>query len=98
KQSFADTFPVIKEKKVILYAPTYRDHALDMADLALDVDKMYRKLRHSYVLFLRLHPAVNETFESEFPGLVFNVSNYHNVNHLLRMAELLLSHYASISR
>lgn len=96
KQSFADTFPVIKEKKVILYAPTYRDHALDMADLALDLDKMYRKLKHSYVLFLRLHPAVNETFENKFPGFVFNVSNYHNVNHLLVIADLLLTDYSSI--
>src|SRR5699024_7760978 len=39
---------------------------------------------------------VNETFENKFPGFVFNVSNYHNVNHLLVIADLLLTDYSSI--
>src|SRR5699024_6734866 len=57
-------FPVIKSKKVILYAPTYRDNELNVSGLQLDVNKMYRELHDDYVLFLRLHPAVSSTVKN----------------------------------
>src|SRR5690606_35874298 len=37
-------YPIINKKKVILYAPTFRDHELHVGKIALDVTKMYEAL------------------------------------------------------
>jgi len=89
-------FPMIKTKKVILYAPTYRDNELNVSDLKLDIDNMYRELHEDYVLFLRLHPAVSGTLKNEYPDFVFNVSVDYNINHLLVITDILISDYSSI--
>ena len=89
-------FPIINKKKVILYAPTYRDDELSVSDLKLDLAKMYQALKDEYVLFLRLHPAVRVDLTNDFPDFIFNVSNYHDVNHLLTVTDLLITDYSSI--
>src|SRR5699024_4828699 len=89
-------FPMIKTKKVILYAPTYRDNELNVSDLRLDIDNMYSELHEDYVLFLRLHPSVSGTLKNDYPDFVFNVSVDYNINHLLVIADILISDYSSI--
>lgn len=88
--------PVIKEKKVILYAPTYRDNELTVTDLKLNIDKMYKELKDDYVLFLRLHPAVSVELSNDYPDFVFNVSKDYNINHLMIITDILISDYSSI--
>ncbi len=94
-QLIAD-FPIITSKKVILYAPTYRDDELGDAQLALDFDKMYEQFKYEYVLFLRLHPAVNGEFQNKYPGFVYNVSSYSSINDLLLCTDILITDYSSI--
>ncbi|MBM7644925.1 CDP-glycerol glycerophosphotransferase (TagB/SpsB family) [Scopulibacillus daqui] len=89
----------LKSKKVILYAPTFRDHELDRFDLKLDLDKMYRELHDEYVLLLRFHPAVKDravNFQEKYPGFVYDYSGYPNVNDLLFVTDILISDYSSI--
>ena len=88
--------PAIKEKKVILYAPTYRDNELTVTDLKLNIDKMYKELKDDYVLFLRLHPAVSVELSNDYPDFVFNVSKDYNINHLMIITDILISDYSSI--
>lgn len=89
-------YPILKEKKVILYAPTYRDDELDRANLMLDFRKMYEAFNEEYVLFLRLHPAVNMNVMHEYPDFVYDVSNYRDVNDLLVVTDILVTDYSSI--
>lgn len=89
-------FPVLENKKVILYAPTYRDDELNDATLAIDLDKMYERFKYDYVLFLRLHPAVNGEFENKYPGFIYNVSSYSSINDLLLGTDILITDYSSI--
>ncbi|MGM8364823.1 CDP-glycerol glycerophosphotransferase family protein [Virgibacillus sp. W0181] len=96
QQSLRDSFPIVENKKVILYAPTYRDNDLQSPKLMLDLEKMYRELKYDYVLFLRLHPAVDGTFENKYPGFIYNVTNYPSVNKLLTITDILITDYSSI--
>lgn len=96
EQTLAREYPIINEKKVLLYAPTYRNNALNSAELGLNIEKIYQQLKDKYVLFLRLHPAVNGEFQNKYPGFVINVSNYHNINHLLIVTDILITDYSSI--
>ncbi len=96
EQSLTQDFPIIIGKKVILYAPTYRDNELKKTDIELNIDKMYREFKDEYVLFLRLHPAIEEAYQNRYPDFVINVSNYHDINHLLVVSDILISDYSSI--
>lgn len=59
KERITQNFPDSTYKKVILYAPTYRDDELMIANLALDLQKMYDALKDDYILFIRLHQIQN---------------------------------------
>jgi CDP-glycerol glycerophosphotransferase (TagB/SpsB family) len=88
--------PAIRGKKVILYAPTYRDDELHVSGIELDLGNMYAELKGEYVLLLRLHPAVRVDFSNTYPDFVVDVSHYPNVNDLLAATDILITDYSSI--
>ncbi|HLQ73422.1 MAG TPA: CDP-glycerol glycerophosphotransferase family protein [Bacillota bacterium] len=94
--SFKKKFPIINEKKVILYAPTYRDNQLRDYKLALDLDELYQELADEYVLFIKQHPAVSYRLTEKHQSFVYDVSYYHDTNHLLLFTDLLITDYSSI--
>src|SRR5699024_4590354 len=96
RQRLLDNFPIIKDKKMLLYAPTYRDGSLDTAELHMDLDKMYDQFKYEFVIFLRLHPAVDGKFNNKYPGFIYNVSNYPWINDLLVGSDVLITDYSSI--
>lgn len=96
KVEFIQDFPIVNNKKVLLYAPTYRDNELKQDKLHINLNKLYHSFKHEYVLLLRLHPAVSSNFENKYPGFVFNVTEYPNINHLLVGADILITDYSSI--
>jgi teichoic acid glycerol-phosphate primase len=92
-----EQYPVINNKKVILYAPTFRDGQLNSTDISLNINKMYEELKDEYVLFLRLHPALKKNVTlNRFNDFIYDVSKYEEINHLLLVADLLISDYSSI--
>lgn len=91
--------PLLKEKKVILYAPTYRDHELDHFQLQLDLQKMKQELGEAFILLLRLHPAIKKTADdwADYPDFVFDYSSSrYDINELLIVADYLITDYSSI--
>lgn len=94
---FAQEYPMTKHKKVILYAPTYRDEAFHMFQLPLDVAKMYAALKDDYVLFIRVHPTVRLDATNHFPDFIVNVSEERHLNQLLVGADILVTDYSSIA-
>ena len=95
-QELKQTLPLIGEKKVILYAPTFRDEALDSAEIMLDVDRLYEEFASEYVLLLRLHPSIQGKFLNQYPEFVIDVSDYPNIHHLLVVTDVLVTDYSSI--
>ncbi len=89
-------YPMINGRKVILYAPTFREDQLHAPDLALDVDRMAKTLSEEYVLLVRLHPAVSQQTAISAGDFVLDVSAYPNVNHLLTVTDILITDYSSI--
>lgn len=93
RKGFIRDFPAIKHKKVIFYAPTYRD---DMsAALHLDIDQLYKQFSNDYILFIKLHPSLREGFINKHPDFMFNVAKY-NTNELLLVTDVLITDYSSI--
>ena len=87
--------PELKNKKILLYAPTFRDDEFDVKNIHLDIVAMKKQLSEDYHLLLNLHPAVKLTgFKND--GFVTNVSGSFEINSLLAAADILITDYSSI--
>ena len=98
KERFYRQYPELKRKKIILYAPTFRDHEVDDPKIYLDIQKMAKELPDSYCLGLRLHPFVASRFhlDNSLNGKVINFSEYDSINTLLMATDVLITDYSSI--
>lgn len=83
----------IKDKRIILYAPTWRD---DHDDLKLmDLNKWKKELENEYVFFIKAH-GLSEQFNIQQNEFVIDVSNYEETSELLTAADILITDYSSI--
>ncbi|MFC0013776.1 MULTISPECIES: CDP-glycerol glycerophosphotransferase family protein [Allobacillus] len=96
KELILQQYPSIKGKKVILYAPTYREHQLKRHSIKLNINKLYEELSDDYVFLLRLHPAIENKYSDHYKGFIINVSDYPYLNHLLLVTDYLVTDYSSI--
>ena len=89
-------------KKVILYAPTWRDNQFYSKgkykfDIHLDLSRLYEVLGDEYVIILRLHYLVAENLNlSEFQDFVFDFSQYEDIRELYIISDLLITDYSSV--
>lgn len=87
-------------KKVILYAPTWRDSSDLGKDYDMSVpiswDKWREALSDEYVLLIRTHPLTTKLLNVEFDDFIRDYSNYPDVNDLMISADLMISDYSSI--
>lgn len=89
-------YPEIRNKKIILYAPTFRNHQLTDYRLNIDIDLLYEELADDYVLFIKPHPAVSYTLNEKHNDFVYDVGHYDDSNELLLIVDLLITDYSSI--
>jgi CDP-glycerol glycerophosphotransferase len=91
---FADTRIT---KKIILYAPTFRDHVNNF-ELKLDLRKLKLNLSENYIIILRLHPDIAEKLilEEDLSDFVFDFSNYDDIQELLVVSDILVTDYSSV--
>lgn len=92
-----------KEKKVVLYAPTWRDDARKgnsweyTFDLKMDFETMRAELSSDYVVLLRLHHLIADKLDlSGFEDFIFDVSHYDDTTEILAISDLLITDYSSI--
>ena len=90
------------DKKVILYAPTWRDnqHTLGVGN-TLDVENHFSKFMQTisddYVIIMRLHYLVASKINlSGYEGKVFNYSQLDDVNLLYVISDILITDYSSV--
>lgn len=84
-------------KKIILYAPTFRDFDLDKSDI---IDIPIKKLKElkDYIVLIRLHPLVrNKIDKNLFINSNFiNACNYPDASDLLPISDILITDYSSL--
>ncbi len=90
--------PNLIGKKIILYAPTFRDDRLGKQTLQLDIELWLEKMPEDTILGLRLHPFVAENFQYVGKGSerIVDFSHYANLNTLLFISSGLITDYSSI--
>ncbi len=104
RAEFFNNFPDLSSKKIILYAPTFRDdESAENINIHLDIEELMSKLDDNYVLCLRLHPHVANKVDLDkicsrgpYGDRVFDFSHYGQLNTLLICSDILITDYSSI--
>lgn len=87
-------------KKVVLYAPTWRDSndggkSYSIAP-PIDLEKWRRLLENEYIVLFRSHPYTNKQLNIVYDDCIRDYSSYDNVNDLLKISDYLISDYSAI--
>ena len=88
------------DKKVILFAPTWRDsvNGGDSFDLEIPVhfDRWREVLGEDYMIMFRAHDRTSKLMNVTFDDFVVNYSTYDPLNDLMIAADILVTDYSSI--
>jgi CDP-glycerol glycerophosphotransferase len=100
--SIKERLGIPKDKKVILYAPTWRDDDYVESGkynfkLPLDLEDMRNKLSDEYVVVLRMHYYIASQMDvSEYEGFAFDESSYSDISDLYLISDILITDYSSV--
>lgn len=88
-------------KKVILYAPTFREYDKDSGNNVvltppINLELWQEQLGDDFVFLFRAHYEVAKVMGIEDNDFVKNVSSYPNLNDLMIASDMLISDYSSI--
>lgn len=91
------------DKKVILYAPTFRDNQTSksnkfMFKIQMDLERMQEELGDDYIILLRMHVVIKNkiTIPAAQKEFVMNVSGYPDAQELLLISDILITDYSSL--
>lgn len=88
-------------KKVILYAPTWRDNQHTSGTgytykTEVDFDRLHRELGDDYVILFRAHYLVANSFDfAKYGDFVIDASRYGDINDLYIASDMLVTDYSS---
>ena len=106
RASFEKDYPQLKGKKLVLYAPTFREDPKNNAIFEyFDIEKFLDELGDEYALAIRLHPNYkrycNEEHNIDLDELtskydIINFTGFKDEQKLLILADILVADYSSI--
>jgi CDP-glycerol glycerophosphotransferase len=92
-----------EEKKIILYAPTFRDNETKgknkfVFNVKMDLHEMQQQLGEDYIILMRMHVVISSKFKipEELESFVYNVSNYPEIQELYLISDMLMTDYSSV--
>ncbi|MGG7079208.1 bifunctional glycosyltransferase/CDP-glycerol:glycerophosphate glycerophosphotransferase [Clostridium sardiniense] len=96
--------PIIRGKKIITYAPTFRGSPKERQNFKLELDpvKILKEVGEDYVIIFKLHPSVKNglgnviTIPKEFKNRIINLNSNTDINDLIMVTEILISDYSSV--
>jgi CDP-glycerol glycerophosphotransferase (TagB/SpsB family) len=97
-----DKLALTPGKKVILYAPTWRDNEFHEKgkykfNLKLDLDYLRGQLGSEYIVLLRMHYLIAENLDlSGYRGFAYDVSAYEDIRELYLVSDVLITDYSSV--
>ncbi len=87
------------DKKVIMYAPTWRDSYDKGASYAIkppmNLSKWEKELKDEYVLLFRTHAYTTRLLGVEFNDFCRDFTSYPIINNLFKVADVLISDYSA---
>ena len=77
KQKLLNKYPYLEGKKIILYAPTFRDNNRYNNSLALNLEYLMNGISDNYVFIFKMHPFERGKIkiDEKLSSKVFDMSN-----------------------
>lgn len=101
RQDFFGKYPELKEKKIIMFAPTFRGLGQMSAYYPtewIDLSNIYKNIKDTdYVFGIKLHPYVKDRIKipKEMRTKIIDFSDYREINDLLIISDKLITDYSS---
>lgn len=99
RRKLLEKFPAIGDRKIILYAPTFRGTNILTSYMKnmLEIEKMRQELSDKYVVVIKLHPLTSKAFRfSKEDTFVFDATKYVSIENALCAADLVITDYSSL--
>lgn len=107
KERFLEQYPELKNKKIVLFAPTYRGTHVRDADYGFEqanLNQLIKRLGDDYVILTRWHPALKNNVKRgiavvkccDFGERIIDFTDYEDVNDLLIACDIMITDYSSI--
>ena len=89
------------DKKIILYAPTWRDdEAYDVGKvkfkLKLELDKLENTISEEYIVLVRNHYLITDSDVTDYKDFAIDVSRYDDIAELYLISDVLITDYSSV--
>ncbi|MEC1361553.1 CDP-glycerol glycerophosphotransferase family protein [Bacillus subtilis] len=97
-----DRLGIDRDKKIILYAPTWRDNSYYAKgkykfNMVLDLESLKDQLSDEYILILRMHYLVSENINlTAYKGFAYDFSNHNDIRELYLISDILITDYSSV--
>lgn len=94
-------YPMLKDKKVIMFAPTFRGNGAGSAGYPFerfDIEALLENLDDDYMVIVKHHPFVTESHPvpKSLKDKVLDLSKESEINDLLFITDLLITDYSSV--
>ena len=101
-QKIKDDLNLPSDKKIVLYAPTWRDDEYFDAGkmhftLKLELDKLQKAIGDEYIVLVRTHYFVADKLDlSPYKGFAYDVCKYDDIAELYLISDILITDYSSV--
>ncbi|EAK8404926.1 CDP-glycerol:glycerophosphate glycerophosphotransferase [Listeria monocytogenes] len=100
KEKYMKMYPQLRDKKVLLYAPTFRGGPNERFNysVVLDIAALKKELGDTHILILKFHPVIkNVSFNvDENDPFILDLTSNNDINDLMLFSDALITDYSSV--
>lgn len=100
REELYQKYPILKDKKVILFAPTFRGNNIHQAYYdfnRIDFQQLQSQLSDDYVFIIKMHPFIQNTYQQQLdPSFYLDLTKEREINDLLLITQILITDYSSV--
>ncbi|MCI9038292.1 MAG: hypothetical protein HFJ29_00165 [Clostridia bacterium] len=101
RENIYEQYPILKNKRVILFAPTFRGSGRKSAhypESYINLKNIYENLKENEIFIIKLHPFIKNaiSIDKGFKDKIIDLTSYYDINDLLLVTDLLITDYSSV--
>lgn len=99
KERLFQKAPELKEKRICLFAPTFRGQNVNDAQYPsefINLERLAEELGNEWAIIVKMHPFVKDKFQIPNKENIFDFSDEREINDILFITDVLVTDYSSV--